>query len=236
MIDIAIVDDDPNDLAELSQRVEAYLKKRPMLFSVHAFACGADLLNCTQDFDLVFLDIQMDGISGMETAEKLRSHGTTGHIVFVTVLNEYVFDAFDVEASDYLLKPIDNQRFERMMNRICSSLQKTSKPGLLITSRGNTCSLLAFDNIFFCEAVNHKMMIHTRDEVFECYFKTAELRSRLDGRFFQCHRSYLVNLKYVCGYGNGLALLENGEKVPVSRLRAREFSQKLLQYMKESVS
>ncbi len=235
MIDIAIVDDNTNDRADLSQRVEAYLKERAMLFSVHVFACGADLLNCTRDFDLVFLDIQMDGISGIETAEKLRAHGTTGHIVFVTVLNEYVFDAFDVEASDYLLKPIDNQRFERMMNRICSSLQKTSKPGLLITSRGNTCSLLAFDNIFFCEAVNHKMMIHTRDEVFECYLKTEELRSRLDDRFFQCHRSYLVNLKHVCGYGNGLALLENGEKVPVSRLRAREFSQKLLQYMKESV-
>ena len=235
MIAIAIADDDPNDLVELSQRVEAYLKEQSMLFSVHAFTCGTDLLSCTQDFDLIFLDIQMNGISGMETAEKLRAGGMTGHIVFVTVLNEYVYDAFDVEASDYLLKPIDNQRFERMMNRICGNLQKTSKPGLLITSRGNTCSLVAYDDIFFCEAVNHKMIINTKDTVFECYFKTEELKNRLDGRFFQCHRSYLVNLKHVCGYGNGLALLENGEKIPVSRLRAREFSQKLLQYMKESV-
>jgi DNA-binding LytR/AlgR family response regulator len=70
-----------------------------MLFSVHQYACGADLLNCTRNFDLIFLDIQMDGISGMEIAKKIRAGGTAGHIVFVTVLNEYVYDAFDVEAS-----------------------------------------------------------------------------------------------------------------------------------------
>lgn len=236
MIDIAIVDDDPNFLEELSQRVDTYLKERPMLFSVHAFASGAELLKCTQDFDLIFLDIQMDGISGMETAKKIRADGTTGHIVFITVLSEYIYDAFDVEASDYLLKPIDKQRFERMMNRICSNLQNKRKPCLLITFRGNGCRFVFFEDIFYCEAANHKMVIHTKDTVHECYFKTAELKSRLDGRFFQCHRSYLINLKHVCGYENGLALLESGEKVPVSRLRAREFSQRLLQYMKECVS
>ena len=233
IINIAIVDDDPQMLAEVSRNVSSYLKKRCLRSSLFLFAGGAELLHSTQRFDLVFLDIQMDEISGMDAAKRLRANGTAGHIIFVTIFNEYVYEAFEVEASDYLLKPIDSVRFERTMDRVCRNLHKTKEPGLLVPSRGSNFSFLRFSDILYCEARNHKMIIRSKTETLECSFKINELKGRLDDRFFQCHRSYFINLHYACGYEAGLVALENGEKIPVSRLRAREFSRKMLQHIKE---
>ncbi len=235
ILNIAMVDDDPEMLQELSQSVNAYMHRRSVQCSVRLFASGTEFLSRMQYFDLVFLDIQMDGISGMDTARDIRIHGLAEYIVFITILSEYVYDAFDVEASDYLLKPIDYERFERMMGRICGHFQRPRKPCLRITSRGNAFRCIFFADISYCEAVNHKIQIHTKDTQIECCLKINDLGKRLDDRFFQCHRSYLVNLEHVCGYEDGLVLLKNGERIPVSRLRAREFSRKMLQYMKDTV-
>ncbi len=235
IINIAIVDDDPRMLAELSRKVSDYLDERRLRSSLHLFAGGAELLRSARRFDLLFLDIQMEGISGMDAAKRLRENGTAGHIIFVTVFDEYVYEAFEVEASDYLLKPIDSARFERTMDRVCQNLYRTQEPGLLIPSRGKHFSFLRFSDILYCEARNHKMIIRCRTETLECSLKIDELKGRLDDCFFQCHRSYFINLNYACGYEAGLVALENGEKIPVSRLRAREFSRKMLQHIKERV-
>lgn len=230
---IAIVDDDKNQLKLLSDKVNSYLEKLPSPFQIITYPSGTELLKASRPFDLIFLDIQMQELSGMETAKKLRLAGNSSYIVFVTVLQEYVYDAFEVEASDYLLKPVDDKRFERMMNRICSSLQKRNKSSLIITSKGNTCKSVSLQDILYCEAVNHKINIHTKTGIQECYFKIEELERQLDDRFFRCHRSYLVNLDYVCGYQDRLALLDNGAGIPVSRLRGHEFSLNMLQHMKK---
>ena len=233
IINIAIVDDDPRMLEEVSRKVSDYVDERRLRASLHLFADGAELLRSARRFDLLFLDIQMDEISGMDAAKKLRENGTAGHIIFVTVFDEYVYEAFEVEASDYLLKPIDSARFERTMDRVCQNLHRTKDPGLVISSRGNNFSFLRFNDILYCEARNHKMIIRSKTETLECSLKIDELKGRLDDRFFQCHRSYFINLHYACGYEAGLVALENGEKIPVSRLRAREFSRKMLQHIKE---
>lgn len=233
MIRVAICDDERQVVEELSEKVKEYLTKTHVSFELFTFQRGSALLESSRQFDLIFLDIQMDGESGMETARRLRETGREAFIVFITVLSEYVYDAFEVQASDYLLKPVDEQRFWRTMERICRNLQEREKSSLIISSKGNTCRAVLLREIYYCEAVNHKMHIHRKNSVLECYMKMQELECRLDGRFFKCHRSYLVNLEYVCGYEEGLAILENGERVPVSRLRIQEFSKMMLQYMKE---
>jgi DNA-binding LytR/AlgR family response regulator len=236
IIDIAIVDDDPEVLMDLSRSVTAYMNRRSLPFSVRTFTSGMELLSHIQYFDVVFLDIQMDGISGMEAAKKLRMDERARCIVFITILREYVFDAFDVEAFDYLLKPIDGERFHRMMDRICRHFHERKESGLLISSRGNNFKSVSFSDIIYCEAMNHKVLIRTKGSRLECCLKINDLKIRLDNRFFQCHRSYFVNMGYVCGYEGGFALLKNGEEIPVSRLRAGDFSRKMLHYMRDVVS
>lgn len=231
-MNVAIVDDEERFLLMLSQKVEAYLLKQPASFQISTYKNGSELLKSGLIFDLIFLDIQMDGLSGMETARRLRSAGTCSYIIFVTILTEYVYDAFEVDASDYLLKPIDDKRFIRMMERICPCFLNRENKSLLVTSKGSTCKFILFHDIYYCEAVNHRIFIHAKDDIHICSIKIEELQCRLDDRFFKCHRSYLINLDYVSGYQDGLAYLMNGERIPVSRLRVQEFSPKMPEYMK----
>lgn len=230
---IAIVDDEIAEINNLSNKVKAYLDKLPLKYEIFVFTSGEELLKADCTFDVVFLDIQMKELSGMAAAKKLRSAGVDSFIVFVTVLQEYVFDAFEVSASDYLLKPVEDARLARLMDRICQSISEREKSSLAIFSRGNNCTTISLHDILYCEAVNHKINIHTKNQIHDSTFKIEQLEARLDYRFFKCHRSYLVNLDYVCGYKDGLAHLENGEKIPVSRLRGQEFALKILQYMKK---
>lgn len=233
MLQIAIVDDEKNIISEITQKLKQYFYEKSILYTVHPFENGQDFLAHDPVFDMIFLDIQMDGMSGMDVAKTLRQSGVKSLIIFITVLHEYVYDAFEVEASDYLLKPLNDLRFSRTMDRICKNLQNIDHKCLSLTSKGNTCRLLRLKDIYYCEAINHRMEIHMNGLVHECTLKMKELSEQLDSRFFLCHRSYFVNLDFVVGYADGQAILTNGEQIPVSRLRGQEFSKAVLRRMKE---
>lgn len=233
MLQIAVVDDERNIISEITQKLEQYFSGQSVLYRVHPFGNGQDFLTHEQTFDIIFLDIQINGLSGMDVAKALRKAGVKSAIIFITVLHEYVYDAFEVEASDFLLKPLNDLRFTRTMDRICNNLQHTDYKCLSLISKGNTCKLLRLKDIYYCEAVNHRIEIHMNGTVHECTLKMRELSEQLDSRFFLCHRSYFVNLDFVVGYSDGQAILTNGEKIPVSRLRGQEFSKAVLRRMKE---
>lgn len=232
MIKIAIADDETKVSFEISQHIQRYFEEKSVSCAIETFTSGTDLLEQTESFDLIFLDIRMNGLSGIETAKRLRQNGAKGFLVFITALQEYVYDAFEVDASDYLLKPIDMSRFTRTMDRLYHGIRNTDIGSLVLPSRGNTYQSILFRDIYYLEAMNHKIQIYTRTATYEGHFKIANMNRLLDSRFFQCHRSYFVNLDYVCGYENLLARLSNGKQIPVSRLRGYEFSQAVLGYMK----
>lgn len=232
MIKIAVCDDEGVVLSELRNKIESYMDHTNFLCQIFEFLNAERLLKSQESFDIVFLDIQMDGMTGMEAAKKLRQKGSESFFVFVTVLKEYVYDAFTVEASDYLLKPIENERFISTMNRILGYIGDREKNELLIQQE-SWCKSIRFADILYCEAINRKIFVHTKQGVINYYFKIEELEKQLGSCFFRCHRSYLVNLKYVCGYENGMAELENGENILVSRLRQQDFKKAVLYFMKE---
>lgn len=233
MIRIALCDDEKEMRLELSEQIHMYLLERGIKYQLSLFESGEELLESTDSFDLYFLDIQMKRLSGMETARQLRADKKGGYIVFITVLEDYVYDAFEVEAADYLVKPVRENRFLRMMERICVKLSAQKQRNLLISSKGNHCVSIPFDDIYYCEIVNHRLYVHTKHTVIDCRMKMEQAEQMVDHRFLKCHRSYLVNLDYVRGYKDNAVWLENGETIPVSKLRLSEFSQKMLQYMKE---
>ena len=123
MLQIAVVDDERNIISEITQKLEQYFSEQSVLFRVHPFENGQDFLAHEQTFDIIFLDIRLDGLSGMDVAKTLRQGGVKSAIIFITVLHEYVYDAFEVEASDFLLKPLNDLRFSRTMDRICNNLR-----------------------------------------------------------------------------------------------------------------
>jgi len=232
MIRIAICDDEPVMAQEISDLLSKYMKAKCLApYGVRHFSNGRSLLESGCDFDLIFLDIQMDGPDGMETAKMLRQRGNHGLLVFVTVLEECVYDAFDVEAYGYLLKPLDSARFSRTMDRVVEALERRTTKSIVVR-RGTSCEVVLLAQIVYCEVQGRKIYIHQNDgKIIDHYEKLDDFERRVDGRFFRCHRSYLVNLAYVRGYGGGQILLPQGDKIPVSRLREKDLAQSLLRYL-----
>lgn len=233
MIRIGICDDEAYMLDMLAEKVSAFFKRENMEITVFPFQSGKALLDCGKKLDIVFLDIQMGGPDGLDTAKELRSWGYSGFLIFVTVLRECVFNAFEVQAFDYLVKPLQEDDFLRTMNRLLLSI-RTHREKQLLIQKGTEWSIVPFDDIVYCEIINRKVYLHLKDKpVLDYYDRIENLERKLDERFFKCHRSYLINLRYLKSYKPGQAYLTNGEIIPVSRLRGDEFAAVILRYMKE---
>lgn len=234
MLKFAICDDEPAMAQEIYDYLSSYMETRHITsYCVSRFLNGRSLLESDCNFDLFFLDIQMEQPDGMETAKMLRQCGNHSLLIFVTVLKECVFDAFEVEAYDYLIKPLDGKRFRRTMDRAVKALEQRMEKNIIIR-RGMSCEVIPLAQIIYCEVQGRKVYIHQNDgKITDYYERLNDFEQRVDERFFRCHRSYLVNLEYVRGNYAGRITLSQGGQIPVSRLREQELTQALLHYMKE---
>ena len=232
MIRIAICDDEKHMSDHIRSMVSDFFRKKNQEISLHMFSSGEELLSYNGHINILFLDIQMKGMDGMETARKLRADQFQGFLVFITVLKEMVFQSFEVQAYDYLVKPVDKKQFEKTMERLYASMQNASEDSLLV-QKGYEGRIIPKDEIVFCEIIDRKIYLNLASgEVVDYYERIEKLETKLDNRFYRCHRSYLINLKHLKGYKNGTAYMDNGKEIPVSRLRSKEFSGVVLQYMK----
>ena len=232
MIHIAICDDEKHMSDYIRAFVSGFFRKKNREIRVRTFLSGEELLDYNGQIDILFLDIQMKGMDGMETARKLRADQFRGFLIFITVLKEMVFQSFEVQAYDYLVKPVDKKQFEKTMERLYASMQNAREDSLLV-QKGYEGRIIPKDEIVFCEIIDRKIYLNLASgEIVDYYERIENLEMKLDSHFFRCHRSYLINLKHLTGYKNGTAYMDNGKEVPVSRLRSREFSGVVLQYMK----
>lgn len=231
MITVAVCDDEKFMREHLEKMVKGFFHRENLEITVLQFGSGEELLKCSRPIDVLFLDIQMKPMDGMETAVKMRERHFKGFLIFITVLEGAVYRAFEVQAFDYLIKPVEEHRFDRLMQRLVSFL-KSEKGAVLFIRKGNSCAIVPFDDIVFCEVMDRKVYVHlSSSEILDYYDKIQNLELKLDRRFFRCHRSFVINLKYLKSYENRTAYMSNGTAVPVSRLRSQEFSDVVLQYM-----
>lgn len=232
MLKFAVCDDEPFMVQEISHHISTYMKAKHLVsYSTRCFSGGRSLLDSDCDFDLIFLDIQMEQPDGMATARLLRQQGKHCLLVFVTVLKEHVFDAFELEAYDYLVKPLDGCHFRRTLDRALRTLEQRPAKSIVV-QKGTACDIIPLNHIVYCEVQGRKIYIPQKDGKITGYYERLNVfEQRVDGRFFRCHRSYLVNLAYVSVSHAGKILLSQGGRIPVSRLRERDLAQTLLRYM-----
>ena len=234
MIKFAVCDDEPSMTQKIREFISTYMQEnQDAAYHISSFSNGRSLLESSCDFDVIFLDIQMEQPNGMETAKMLRQRNIHCLVVFITVLKEYVFDAFEVQAYDYLVKPIEDLHFKKMMDRAMRTLEQHTSKRIVIL-KGTSCEVIPLSQILYCEVQGRKVYIHQENgKIVDYYEKLNDFERQVDGRFFRCHRSYLVNLDQVRGSHSGQVFLSDGSSIPVSRLRERELTEALLRYMKE---
>ncbi|NBI09151.1 DNA-binding response regulator [Colidextribacter sp. OB.20] len=237
MIKIAICDDESNIRAYLSSLIGA----QSCPCEIVEYASAGDCLADHREIDLLFLDIELapsgSGLNGMALARKIRERatGTQPVIVFVTGYERYVFDAFDVGAFQYLLKPVDKEKFAKVFSRAVAQIGTAKeKPGRVLTLQSaNTSRTVPLDSIYYIESSNHKVELHLKDGEFACYAKIGDLELELQDQFFRIHKGYLVNLVYVAGYSKGSVTLTNGEKLLLSKYKYQDFVKAYLHFLKK---
>ena len=242
MIKIAICDDEPNIRIYLSSLV----KKQNLECEITEYASADEYLSADKEHDLLFLDIEMEDSAsgkgntdknGMWLAREIRSRGKGKQpiIIFVTGYKEYVFDAFDVGAFHFLIKPIDKEKFADVFHRAAKQIlaEQEQKKRNLVIQYNNTSKVIPFNHIFYVESRNHKAVIHAKEGEFEYYATMENLAMELSGQFYRIHRGYLINLSYVDEYNKQEVTLMNGDKLLISKYKYDDFVRAYLDYVAE---
>ncbi len=228
-MDIAICDDEKNICEMLAKKVKKLLPDAV----IECFSSGEELLNSTYSPQILFLDIQMPGKNGMETARQFRRNHKDTVLIFVTAAEEYVFQAFDVGAFHYLVKPFSDEKFAEVLGRAKELADKGAKvkgqSRSVLVSIGGTHRKVYFKDIVYAEVFNRKIMIHTIDETIEYYGKLSDLEKLAGESYFRPHRAYLVNLQYVVKYDASSITLERG-KVIMAKAKYPEFVKAFLHF------
>jgi DNA-binding LytR/AlgR family response regulator len=199
MIKALIVDDEAPARSELRYLLAAH----PEVSVVAEAASALEALDLARDlsYDVVFLDVEMPGLTGVEAAPLVRERRNPPAVCFVTAHERYAVDAFAIEAFDYLLKPVDPDRLARVVERLRERSSENAVPVEKIpVVAGSGTELLDFDQVHFVQADGDYSRVHTYDRSYLCTASLGELEERLPGgRFARIHRSYLVNLTKVAG-------------------------------------
>ena len=212
---IGICDDEKEIREMLQDKVHSLYPKADILL----YASGEELL-AGELPDILLLDIQMQGKSGIETAKELRLADRHLIIIFVTAIEDYVFQAFDVDALHYLVKPFSDAKFSEVLHRAVEQYEdrrkqestnaKADKPSLFITT-GGTHITVNYEDIVYAEVFNRKVMIHTMDSDIEYYGKLKDLQEKAGEGFYRPHRAYLVNFDYIRKYDAKIIYMTKGQ-------------------------
>lgn len=230
MIEIAVCDDEEI----IRQQIVRLIEKQEKDCKIEEFATGDELLIGKKHFDMIFLDIQMEGRNGVETARAIREYDEQTAIIFVTVVKEYVFEAFDVRAFHYLLKPIREQKFAEVFDDAWREAEKNhnkkEEPTLFIKGK-NRSFMLKQREILYIENRANKVAIHTVKNEIEAWYAMRRLEEELGSGFYRCHRGYLVNMEHIAEYSNDMIDMDNGDKVYLAKEKYPEFVKAYMRYI-----
>lgn len=235
MVSIAVCDDELLDCLTISAQIRTIMEEMGAAFCVEQFQSGRQLLKSLGRFDVIFLDILMEGMDGMETARQCRRMDFDRMLVFFSSSRDYVFDAYDVEAFQYLVKPIEDKKLKKVLQKAVRKMEERSQAFILV-SRDRQKRKLFLDDIYYFEIRGRMIDIHGTGGVFSYYEQIGILERELQGKgFFRCHKSYLVNLKYVDVYNRQELVLDNGERIAIAKRRYEAFCEEILKYMRGMV-
>ena len=231
---IVICDDELLIREQIEKYLIEYFKKHSLAQPEYASFCsGEELLKCNEKVDIAFLDVEMPGRSGTIIGKQLIERNPKCLVFIVTSYMDYLDEAMEFRVFRYLSKPIDKNRLFRNMNQAIVQYRNTTRQITIQTKE--EAFVINESDIICVEARDKKIYIHTINGQYEAIQKMPFWVEKLNsGCFFQTHRSFIVNMKYVSAYNDSLVYLHAGSiKAYLTRRKYKQFKDSHLLYMEE---
>ena len=235
MYRIAVVDDLPEERSRLEEYLRRFADERKLTVTVDPFEGGESFLEAfDHNYEIVLLDIEMQGIDGMETARRLREKDEKVCLLFVTYLANFAVQGYSVRALDFLVKPVSYENFRLKMNRAVTAAERSRKKEIIVsTAKGD--SRIRIDELYYIEVMNHTLIYHTRDGALSVRGSIRDCEIRLAPYdFARCNKSYLVNMHYVTEIRRS-EIRVGGTLLPIGSTRRQAFLEELTKFMGEIV-
>lgn len=230
MLSMAICDDE----TFCRQQIIDCTKQLPLPeLSIHEFEDGEDLISAYREgkrFHILMLDVEMPHISGMETARQIRFIDRDAVIIFITSHENYVYDAFTVQAFQYLLKPVRPELLKQQLTKAIAHYYELHAV-YMVQSKAAQVSL-NIHRIRFLEKQGHTLIVYSEEGTFQCSGKLDEEEKRLSPYgFIRCHRSYLVNPRHIRVIDETGIQMRTGERVPVAQKKRTSVKEQFQIYL-----
>ncbi|MDO5520922.1 MAG: LytTR family DNA-binding domain-containing protein [bacterium] len=238
MLKIAICDDDQISLAFIKRILLSYAKDTHTTLHVDTFQHGDELLNATKTkhYHIHILDIMMPDMDGIELAKQIRKDDTDAFLIFLTSSDEYTKDAYQVDAINYLMKPVSPQKLTTILGKIISFLPKEEANAILVQTKKGIVRL-PVDQIVYVEHIAHVIYFHLANGS-----ELASLTSTLTlsevaeqllqyANYFQPHRAYIVNMNYIQTITKTDLILKNNQGIPIPCRRYVSVRNQYTEYM-----
>ena len=231
-MNIAIIEDSGQELSLLERCLQSYLSSRQVYRVIDTYTSGEAFLENwpSKSYDLVFLDILMEGISGIEVARKIRETDSECLLIFISSSKEYALQGFEVRAFDYLLKPLSEERFQKTMDLCQNELAKHIR--YIEVKESRTLVKIPLNEIIYTDYYNYYIQIHTAARLIRSYqqFDVFSPLLLCYPQFLCCYRNCIVNMDHVDSVDKHDFVMENGERVPITRGNRNSIYQQYADY------
>ena len=231
MIQLAIVEDEDSYAAQLEEYIEKYQAESGKYFKITRYRDGDEIATGYKgQVDIILMDIEMKLMDGMTAAEEIRKLDQDVVIMFITNMTNYAIRGYQVDALDYVLKPVSYFAFSQKLQRAIGKIKKANS-NIISIDLSSGVKKLDVDNIFYLESQGHNLIFYTVNGEFSIRGKLSDFEQQLSPYgFFRSNKGYLVNLKYVDGVEKGCCQIA-GKQLLISRARKNDFMSALTDYM-----
>lgn len=232
-LNIVICDDEFLHRSILKEFLVSILDEELLEYDLIEYSSGEDLISNYDKVDLLFLDIQMNELSGMDVARKIREFDNNVEILFTTSVEQYVFEAYEVKAYRYLVKPIEYEELKKQV-KLCIS-DYLSKNSIISIDSNKVTVKIPIGEILYVEVMKKEVTIYTEYKVYTIETSMKRVENKLSNYgFFRCHHSYLINLNKASEIRDK-AIFINDTKIPVSRTKYKALKIKLVNLLGDSL-
>lgn len=235
MIKIAIVEDEVLYADQLQQYLKKYEEEYRETFEISVFQDGDQIVHHYKaEYDVILMDVEMRFMDGMSAAMEIRKMDTEVVIIFITNMPQYAVRGYEVDALDYVLKPITYFAFAQRLNRAIERIKKRTKRVISVNIKGSQIRM-PIESVYYIESQGHTLIFHGVNGEVEAPGTMKEIQEKLrDEHFFRGNKGYLINLAHVDRVVEGCAVVA-GEELVLSRGRRKEFMEALAGFWGEAV-